>query len=112
MLTLLLDLSYAPLNGKAPVEVLFRVFAKEWAGMQLIEDLKATAEKDVATRFKRIKSPHSHDHGEWGNKVHWLVRPHAQGTDANLSGVLPRFWNLFVLDLPQPDGSKVDLNTM
>ena len=108
----LLDLSYAPLNGKAPVEVLFRIFAKEWAGMQLMEDLKATAEKDVATRFEHIKSPQSHDHGEWGNKVHWLVWPHAQGTDANLSGVLPRFWNLFVLDLPQPDGAKVDLNAM
>jgi len=108
----LLDLSYAPLNGKAPVEVLFRIFAQEWAGTQLIEDLKATAEKDVAKRFKHIMSPHSHDQQEWTNKVHWLVWPHAQGTDANLSGVLPRFWNLFVLDLPQPDGTKVNLNAM
>ncbi len=108
----LLDLSYAPLNGKAPVEVLFRIFAKEWAGMKLIEDLKVTPEEDVAKRFEHIKSSHSLDHGQWTDKVHWLVWPHASGTDANLSGVLPRFWNLFILDLPQPDGTRVDLNAM
>jgi hypothetical protein len=112
MIDYLLDLSYAPLNGKAPVEVLFRVFAKEWAGTKLIEDLKVTPEEEVARRFKRIKSVHSHDHGQWTDKVHWLVWPHASGTDANLSGVLPRFWNLFILDLPQPDGTRVDLNVM
>jgi len=107
----LLDLSYAPLNGVAPVEVLFSVFEKEWDGIKLIEDLKVTPEEDVASRFARVKNSHALD-PQWGPKVHWLVWPHTSGTDANLSGVLPRFWNLFILDLPQPDGTMVDLNAM
>ena len=80
--------------------------------MQLIEDLKSTPEKDIAKRFRHIKSPHSDDQAAWGDKVHWLVWPHAQGTDGNLSGVLPRFWNLFILDLPLPDGTQVDLTAL
>lgn len=108
----LLDLSYAPLNGKAPVEVLFRIFDKEWAGIKLMEDLKTTPQDDVAGRFRNIKNAHAHDYPQWTDKVHWLVWPHASGTDANLTGVLPRFWNLLILDLPQPDGSSVNLNEM
>ncbi len=71
----LLDLSYAPLHGRAPVEVLFTVLKREWEGTRLMNELAKMPDTDVAIHPKRPRNPHVHDEQAWADKVHRMVRP-------------------------------------
>jgi len=106
----LLDLTYAPLNGRTPVEVLLTVFEREWAGMAFLEELRKVPDAEVFDHpeLVRPKNIHADDREEWTDKVHWLVWPNVEG-ESSLAGPLPAVWNLFLLDLPLPDGSALDL---
>jgi len=106
----LLDLTYAPLNGRTPVEVLLTVFEREWAGTAFLEELRKVSDGEVFDHpeLVRPKNIHAEDREEWTDKVHWLVWPNVEG-ESNLAGPLPAIWNLFLLDLPLPDGSTLDL---
>ncbi|HJN17828.1 MAG TPA: hypothetical protein QGH10_20175, partial [Armatimonadota bacterium] len=85
----LLDLTHAPLNGRTPVEVMFNVFAQEWPGTPLLDELRRTPDAEIyQPHLERPPCPHVDDMAEWTDKVHWMIWPNAQG-DANLSGPLP-----------------------
>ena len=59
----------------------------------------------VCIHHKFRRTPHAQD--AWADEVHWMVRPNTAG-HGNLSGPLPPFWNLLLLDLPLPNGRKID----
>jgi len=108
----LLDLSNAPLNGKTPVDVMMTIFEREWAGLPFMEALSQTPDEDIyQPLFERPPNVHEDDAEEWTDRVHWMVWPNTEG-DGNLSGPLPVLWNLMLLDLPLPDGSRLDLSAM
>lgn len=105
----LLDLAHAPLNGRTPIEVMFNVVEQEWPGTPFLAELGQTPDPDIhIPRFERPPCPHVDDMAEWTDKVHWMVWPNTQG-DANLSGPLPVIWNFILLQLPLPDGTRIDL---
>jgi len=106
----LLDLTYAPLNGRTPVEVLLTVFKREWAGTAFLEELRKVPDAEIFDHpeLLRPKNIHADDAEEWTDKVHWLVWPNVEG-ESSLAGPLPTIWNLFLLDLPSPDGKTLDL---
>jgi len=105
----LLDLTHAPLHGRTPVDVLLRVFEREWPGTALIAKLRQTPDAEIYTpELERPPCPHEDDMAEWTDKVHWMIWPNTAG-DSNLSGPLPVQWNLLLLALPLPDGSLLEL---
>ncbi len=105
----LLDLAYAPLHGRVPVEVLLTVLRREWEGMRLMERLATMTDAQVATSPHRPSNPHEHEQAAWADKVHRMVRPYTFGR-SNISGPLPSYCNLLLKDLPLPNGQKVDLD--
>ena len=105
----LLDLTYAPLHGRVPVEVLFTALKREWEGMRLMERLATMTDAQVAESSYRPSNPHKHDEPAWADKVHKMVRPNTFGR-SNISGPLPIYSNLLLKELPLPNGEKVDLD--
>ncbi len=106
----LLDLTYAPLNGRTPMEVMLTVFEREWAGMDFLEQLRKVPDAEVFDRAElvRPKNIHLNDRTEWTNKVHYMVWPNAEG-ESSLSGPIPAIWDLMLVDLPLPDGTSLGL---
>ncbi len=109
----LLDLTWAPLNGRTPVEVMVNVFAREWPGTLLIDALRETPEEEVPGQRLFYQPPNLHQEDEvaWAGRVQALVRPNTEG-DCNLSGPLPALWTLMLFDLPLPDGTQLDLSQL
>ena len=105
----LLDLTHAPFLGRAPMEVVLTAFEKEWDGIDLMASIDVTPDDELPALVAGIQNPHADDPQAWADVVRGLVRPHSDGSDINLTGVLPRFYDYMVLSLPLPDGARVDL---
>ncbi|NQT17440.1 MAG: hypothetical protein HQ582_32090 [Planctomycetes bacterium] len=105
-----LDLTNAPLNGRTPVDVMFEVFRLEWPGHAFLDELRTTPDDQLLPKFKRLENTHADAYDSWVEKVHWMVWPNSEG-HGNLSGPLPPFWNLLLVDLPLPNGRKIDLTS-
>jgi len=106
----LLDLTYAPLNGRSPMEVMLNVFEREWAGMSFLKELNQVPDAEVFDHEELIrpKNIHLNDRKEWTDKVHYMVWPNVEGI-SDLSGPIPAIWDLMLVDLPLPDGSSLGL---
>ncbi|MFC1734963.1 hypothetical protein ACFL1X_02535 [Candidatus Hydrogenedentota bacterium] len=107
----LLDLTYAPLHGRSPVEVMLTIFEREWPGMKFLEKLDKVPDAEVFDHEDLLRPPKGHpdDREEWTEKVHMMVWPNVEG-ESSLAGPLPAIWDLFLLELPLPSGKKVDLD--
>ncbi len=104
----LLDLSNAPLHGRAPIEVVLTVLRREWEGMNLLKQLQVLSDAQAATKPARLSDPHADDVTEWTEKVRWMIWPYTEG-QSDIAGPLQIFWNLLLIDIPLPDGKKLDL---
>ena len=106
----MLDLTYAPLNGRSPMEVMLNVFEREWAGMAFLEELSQVPDAEVFDNEElvRPKNIHLNDRTEWTNKVHYMVWPNVEG-ESNLAGPIPAIWDLMLVDLPLPDGTTLGI---
>jgi hypothetical protein len=104
----LLDLTNAPLHGRAPIEVVLTVLRREWEGMNLLKQLQGLSDAQAATRPARLNDPHADDAKVWTEKVRWMIWPYTEG-QSDISGPLQIFWNLLLIDIPLPDGKKLDL---
>ncbi len=105
-----LDLTNAPLNGRTPVDVMFEVFRLEWPGHAFLDALRTTPDDQTLGKLERLENAHADAYDSWVEKVHWMVWPNTEG-HGNLSGPLPPFWNLLLVDLPLPNGRKIDWTT-
>ena len=107
-----LDLTHAPLNGRTPVDLMFHVFEREWPGTPFLEELRHTSDADIyVPHLERPPCPHTEDMAQWTERVYRMIRPNTHG-DTNLSGPLPVFWNFMLLELPLPDGKRIDLSAL
>jgi hypothetical protein len=106
----LLDLTHAPLLGRAPMDVVLTAFEKEWDGLDLMETIAVTPDAELPALVDAIVNPHADDPEAWAAVVHGLVRPHSGGSDVNLTGVLPRFYDYMVLSQPLPSGQQISLS--
>ena len=104
----LLDLTYAPLHGRAPMEVVLTVLRRDWEGMNLLKQLRALTDVQAATTPARLDDPHVDDRDEWTERVRRTLWPYTEG-QSDIAGPLQIFWNLLLIDLPLPDGKKLDL---
>ena len=104
----LLDLTYAPLNGRTPVETLLTIFEREWQGIDFIKALRDIPDDEVLDHpeLLRPKSLHDEDRVEWTDKIHWMVWPNVEG-DSDLAGPIPVIWDFLLLELPLPDGTSL-----
>ena len=115
----LLDLTYAPFNGRAPMKVLYKVMESEWDGLALMERIRITPDDQLQALLGGVKNTHGYsDFGDltqfngWRRRVYDSIRPHTAGSDINLTGVLPRFYAFFVLGMEFPDGTRIDLSKL
>jgi hypothetical protein len=113
-----MDLTYAPFNGRSPMKVLFKVMETEWDGLGLMEKLRITPDDQIGALLKTARNTHGYtDYGDltefnnWREEIYHTVRPNSTGSDINLTGVLPRYYNYMILGIPLPDGSLIDLST-
>ena len=97
-----LDLAWAPLHGRWPVEEMRDLYQDVWAGWRLILDLRQMTGQAAADHVKKLPHHHLATGKEDSQKCAERTK---EGIHAPASE--EEWWDHFLLATPLPDGRRV-----